>query len=385
MAGAATIIDLIERLENPNLVVDQARCVKVRHRNASCSRCMDACPAQCIYYQNNKILFHGAECLNCMTCCTVCPTGALSPKVATDKSVFAHAKVAMTKTPGQVIFACEQLASQIQNFIEPGSVVSIKCVSSVDVSMLLYLVKEGAKTVTLVQGNCENCNLAYCLNAAQEVVDNANQLLEAWNSPGEVEAVQKIPAAARKKEDLGYDATRRGFFSDVRTGTRRAASSAGGMMIEDFVGNDEPTLISRLKVTGNGTLPIYTNPRRERLLAALDSFGTPQDVMINTGMFKQVIIDTDKCKACRFCTTFCPTGSLFKFDEGSGKIGAIQAVRNCVGCGTCAKLCLQGALTLSDEVFAMDIAEGTEERYDMHEPKAVTGSPLTTSSLFGKN
>ena len=366
MPQADDIIAFIEKLENPNVAIDQAKCLKVRNRNASCSRCMDACPAQCISCAQNKISFDAAACLGCLTCTTVCPTGALTGKRITDTAVFSAAQTAQGQTPGQVVFACESLLAAVEGLYNPLAVVKLKCISGVDTTMLVYLASTGVKDLLLVAGDCANCHLEHCLATAQGVVDSANTLLEAWGAPAQVRITNKLPGNTKKNEKLGYDASRRGFFTDVRVESRKVAMDASTLAFEKAFGKEsEPSLISKLKVGGEGTLPLISMPRRKRLLAALDSFGEPADDLIETGLFGQVVIDLDKCRACRICATFCPSGSLFKFHTKSGKIGVKQMVRDCVSCHSCVDVCLHGALTLDPEVFARDIAESAVERYEM--------------------
>ncbi len=370
MPQAEDIIAFLEKLENPNVAIDQAKCLKVRNRNASCQRCVDACSGECIGYENNRIFFDASQCVGCMACCTACPTSALSSKKYPDTVVFAAARGVMEETPGQVTFACEHLLAAAHDLYNPKAVVQLPCVGSVDVSMLVYLASCGVTELTLVCGDCSTCNREYALNTARKVEETANTLLETWHSEARVKITSKLPASTRKNEKLGYDASRRGFFSDMRSETKKVANEAGTIALEKAFGKEaEPSIISKLKVGGDGVLPLIPMPRRSRLLAALDSFGAPEDTMIETGMWGQVIIDLEKCKACRICATFCPSGALFKFHTKSGKIGVKQMVRDCVNCHCCEDVCLHGALTLDQEVFAVDIAEGTVERYEMTEPK----------------
>ena len=370
MPQAEDILAFIEKVESPNVSIDQPKCLKVRNRNASCSRCMDACPAKCIYSSNNKLFVDGAACLGCLTCTSVCPTAAISPKRTSDTATFAAAASVLTYTPGQVTFACEEVTNAARDLIDTRTVVGLKCVSSVDVSLLVYLAAQNVPTITLVCGNCEACTLASCRGVAERMVSTANLLLETWNSEARVKITAKMPAACRKTEDLGYDQKRRHFFSDMRGEAKKVTADAANVAMDKAFGKAQESIIDKIKVSGNGTLPLIPNPRRKRLLAALDSLGAPRDEMIETDLWGQAIIDLDKCKACRICATFCPSGALFKFHTKSGKIGVKQMVRDCVNCHCCEDVCLHGALTLCPEVFAVDIAEGAVERYEMAEPKS---------------
>lgn len=68
------------------------------------------------------------------------------------------------------------------------------------------------------------------------------------------------------------------------------------------------------------------------------------------------------------CTTFCPTGALARFDDPDGSCGVEHAPSACVKCRTCQHICPEQALSLSDEVFAVDLMRGVVERYPM-EPR----------------
>lgn len=371
MAQAQDIIEFIEKVGNANVSVDQSKCIKVRNRNASCSHCLDICPAQVISYAENQLSFDAGKCLGCLACCTVCPTGALLPKRQTDTAVYAAAAAALTHIPGQVVFACEKIADAAKGLYDGRYVVSLKSLCSLDVSMLVYLGSQGVQDIHLVKGNCEECPMTSCPGVTNHVAETVNTLFETWNAPARVDISGKFPSNTKKTEDLGYDAERRGFFSDVRVEAKKAATDAGTVAMEKALGKEkQESVVSRLKVGGSGTLPILHNGRRTRLLAALDALGEPQDVMIETDLWGQVIIDLDKCRSCRICATFCPTGSLFKFHTKSGTIGVKQMVRDCVNCGCCSDVCLHKALTLDHEVFARDIADSAVERYAMDQPKA---------------
>ena len=51
MPNIADIIEVAEELEDKAVVPASKRCVAVRNRNASCRKCIDACPADAISAQ----------------------------------------------------------------------------------------------------------------------------------------------------------------------------------------------------------------------------------------------------------------------------------------------------------------------------------------------
>ena len=125
----------------------------------------------------------------------------------------------------------------------------------------------------------------------------------------------------------------------------------------------------------DGTLPHFIPDRRERLLDNLATLGEPQDIMIETRLWGHVIIDPDLCSSCQMCATFCPTGAISKFEEEDGTFGVEHFPGDCVKCRCCTDICPEHALTLSDEVFAVDLLSGAVERYEMKPMKHKPGNP----------
>jgi Fe-S-cluster-containing hydrogenase component 2 len=75
------------------------------------------------------------------------------------------------------------------------------------------------------------------------------------------------------------------------------------------------------------------------------------------------------------CATFCPTGALVKFEDAGGAFGIEHAPGDCVKCRCCVDICPAQAISISDEVFAVDLLSGATERYIMAPLEHPPGDP----------
>lgn len=361
----SNLMELFEKLESQNITVHQNRCVSVRNRNASCMRCAEACTSGCISYDDNTIIIAPEKCVGCGTCATVCPTCALEAHKPGDAQLLQDCLDAMSAADGEAVIACERILGAASGLYDPAKVVSVTCLGRVEESLLVTLAEMGAKRITLVQGECESCELQTGLQTAQIVCDTANVLLETWKSPVRVRIIPKLPGFIRKTGDEEFDAGRRGFFTSMKEEATSVASLVAEESINDALKIERKEPPKYLKVMEDGTLPHFVPDRRERLLDALAALGDPEDVMIETRLWGHVVIDPEKCTSCQMCATFCPTGAIRKWQGEDGAFGVEHYPGDCVKCHCCADICRTNALWLSDEVFAVDLLSGAVDRYEM--------------------
>lgn len=365
MSQIANIIELFNRIENDHLSVHQERCVVVRDKNATCTRCVDACTSGCISCADNHLVVAPEKCIGCGTCATACPTSAIELSNPTDKQIVQNSLAAAEANHGTAVIACDEILSAASGLYDPRKVVSTPCIGRIDESILMTLASRGVSCVRLTCGQCETCDHNVGLKIAKSVEASAKTLLDAWNSPMKIEISQKLPTSVRLPHK-GYDSDKRKFLSSLTNKTKHAAADAADIAARDALGQKEVKKPTFQKVTDSGVLPQFVPNRRRNLMTALQALGEPNDVMVDTRLWGNVIIHKDKCTSCRMCATFCPTGAIQKFDTKDGKIGIVHIPAECSKCHTCVDICpVPGAIELSDEVFARDIAHKKKQVYTM--------------------
>lgn len=374
MPHIASIFGLLETLNSADIAVHQNRCAVVRNRNATCTKCAEACTSGCLSYDENQLVVAPEKCIGCGTCATVCPTCAIEAVHPSDAELFQSCEAAMRAADGEAVIACEQILGAADGLYDPEKVVSVTCLGRVEESLLVTLVNAGVQHISLVQAKCSACPHAVGRETANLVCDTTNMLLETWNNPVRASVMEKFPAALRKSDE-NYDASRRGFFSGIKGEAKSAAVVTADYAVKEALQGTDSTEPKYAKVGRDGTLPHHVPDRRSRLLQSLAEMGKPQDVMIETRLWGHVVIEPDRCSSCQMCATFCPTGAISKFEDEGGTFGIQHNPGKCVKCLCCTDICAESALWISDEVFAVDLLDGKAERYVMQPQKNPPNNP----------
>lgn len=360
MASVENVSRFAEELNRFPFNIVERRCVRVRNRNATCARCMDACPATCISVGGNRLSVDAIACKNCGACVGACPAGAFELPEAQRVSLLEQASCALQVAGGRSVLACGQMATAAASYYDPSKVVEINCLAQLDESLLINLVAMGAARVHLVHGDCSACPLACGSSQVLARKENVLELCGAWGVDADIKVSMKLPGAVRRERVAEYDVGKRDFLIDTGQNVASAMKTAAEVAIEGHLGERrvkpiEPAVLHVAKDTG--ILPQDVSSARANLLSLLNGFGQPEDVMIGTSIFGYVEIDYEACGSCGMCATFCPTGALVKSKTADGMLGLAFSPALCAQCGCCRDICPTHAITLHSEVFARDIAQ----------------------------
>ena len=299
MPNIADIIEVAEELEDKAVVPASKRCVAVRNRNASCRKCIDACPADAISVHNNVLSVDHKACVACGACTVVCPTEALIPVRPADEALEQAAAEAMASLDGRAVIACARIASK--GLADPHKFAEAPCLARVDESLLLGLAAVGAKDIVLVDGCCKTCRFRETSPGVDETIASANSLMQAQGAPAMVSRASEFPeglALKNAKSLLGE--ARRGFFTSATSWTASAAGKTAEMVIRKNLGMKakDATLREQLGAGASGTLPQFQERRRSQVLDAMDRLGEPAVEQVETRLFGRVEIDASVCNSC---------------------------------------------------------------------------------------
>jgi Fe-S-cluster-containing hydrogenase component 2 len=181
-------------------------------------------------------------------------------------------------------------------------------------------------------------------------------------------------------------ATERGVAIGQRASAEQGAVAERGVATgqrasaEQGAATDISTI---LHVMEDGTLPHFIPDRRDKLLDALSELGEPVAEYVDTRLWGQVVIDRAKCKSCRMCSTFCPTGAIARFDEPDGTFGVEHYPGDCVRCGTCRDICPGHAITILDGVRPAYLFEGKRHRFVMDKRDVTLGEHQIYQTMRG--
>lgn len=374
MSSVQDAVQIWQKLESDKLHVLMHRCVRVRNRNVTCRKCVDACPVECITVEGNSLAVDPFACIGCGTCATACPVGALIPLKPADRQLEDLMVNSLDLNDGTAVIACREMADKARGRIDPGKVVRVECLSRVDESLLASLAGLDAQCVMLVCGDCDSCELSRAGQVALDVVLTMRDILTLWNSPMTVEVHQRFPSFVRFQAE--YDEGRRDLMRDARDAAFDVAAATADYEIKNALQSDEEQEFSfaMLRSANGRNLPQFMPHRRERLHEALDYLGTPRDEILTSRLWGHAELDPEACDGCGMCEMFCPTGAIrlvYDDEDAEGprtrsSRAHVQAVdvfpRQCLQCRTCEDICPRRAIRIDPQVFASDIASGVGER-----------------------
>ena len=296
------------------LRVDPSRCSRMRYSESRCERCVAACPSSAIRV-DEWLDVREERCTGCLTCTTVCPSGALEAE-----GDFGRLIRGLAAHPFPVlVVGCGKGGSPFHR--------RLPCLGMLSAEHLVALYTRGEAIVQLDASACNGCD------AGEMLQHLAARLRKAEEESGLPlgSRIRLIPDAKEidfRRESLD----RRGFFRSFR---RLALQGVTTVLASPSTERKAMSYMDK-----------YLPMRRAILLAALASL-PPETAQGVRDAFSFSIVFGKSCDGCLGCVRVCPSASL----SDSGISGSDPPLprfdpERCMGCGLCAEFCLSGAIRM---------------------------------------
>ncbi|HHB11773.1 MAG TPA: 4Fe-4S dicluster domain-containing protein [Chromatiales bacterium] len=354
-AALAELPGLVGAFEKPRYFrYDPALCAHGYGDAVGCTRCIEACPAEAIRPQGEKIEVEPHLCQGLGACNAVCPTGALR---------YGFPEL------GEVMTYVRRL---LRGFRQQGGERPV---------VLFHDAEEGGEALRAMAGRLDEAVLPVA-------VEEAGSLgLEAWLATlayGASAVAVLLPpgAGGRLREALaGQTEVARALLAGLGHEPQRVA----------LVEADE-ALPQTLTALGDWSeLPAaefaVMGSKRDALRLVLDHLarhGRPAGRFValpEQAPFGTVVVDAARCTLCMSCTSACPVSAL----QAGGEVPRLSFVEwNCVQCGLCVATCPEDALGLQPRLD-LDTEARTRPRVLLEEAPfhcVVCGKPFATQAVI---
>lgn len=338
----------------PVVAMETGRCLNVRHRQAGCRRCADACPTHAIALVEGVPALEAALCVRCGACLSVCPTEVFAqphPAEMTLATTLAHSP------EDAVALVCPLHPEPDMTRAPVATVVRHeRCLAALGPDWLLAMSREGGRTLWLDDGLCAACVYARGQHVIHRHVRAANALLAACGREPAVllttqdgERLVSEPQRRPLQEGRQTLYTRRALFGLLNAGARALAAEAAG---QDPATAGLPADRRRLLLS------------LARLVATTPS-STPTAAAATSDLpLARVVIDPTACSGCGLCARVCPTQALTfvgpvvtvrKRGDKAEPFALRFRTTHCVACHLCARMCPEEAVRCDGLLTAADL------------------------------
>ncbi len=352
MDVVGSFLNISDYFSGEEITLHAQRCLNTRYRQIGCTLCADACPAAntIVIDPGPAPIINHETCVHCGLCLHVCPINAFSRP---DPTLARLPKTAAQLPADAITLICPEHPEPAIGQTDIA-VQTKRCLAALSPAHLLPLTRQG-KTILLDDSPCADCPIGHVHPYIEQSVARAN----AWAAilstytPILLQTHQTtdVPPATQTVVDVDRPPiSRRGFFQSI---TQLGKESVGAALAEEPV---DPAALGRF-VPVSERLPHFVPAQRVKILSFLDAqisedITTAKPVPLNhsdTGDLpaSDVVVDVEKCTACKLCARFCPTGALtFISDERNFALGFHAAL--CLGddCGICVHACPENAIEL---------------------------------------
>lgn len=304
-----------ESVNKPPVSLLEERCVHKQHNQATCDRCISACPTHAFELADGQMTLVAEDCVRCGYCVHACPTGAIVGQTESDKLLK---RVAQHTDTSRLELACAYRSTpKIMADPQATLFVAPRCLAALSLSTYVELANQGVTHLSVRGDACADCPIGQLAAQIQETAANAQQLT-ASHPVMTIDVITELPADSppvRSIQDTNqHRVSRRGLF-------------------QMFTQVNETQAAESHESAYPPTLP----PEHQRLLTALESRPDAPSTWASS-----LTVDGD-CSACQVCVRICPTRALV-MEVGRKTFRLSLDAAYCTGCGLCTAGCPENVL-----------------------------------------
>lgn len=280
-----------------------------RHVVGGCDLCLQICPHGAIKITDKVEI--SDDCTGCGLCVQECPSGALEydllPTLAAlkDQGLGEKAAIKCSKVPGP----------------EP----TLPCLARISVAELMAS-SAWTQTLSLIHGNCANCNLG-----SLDVPRNLQKVIEKAALYGQKNA-QMVQSDENKAVNQEKNLSRREAMGSFWSKTRENLAN----LIPE---NPLPGVSATIEIE---KIPLEWSWRRKALRFSEKAY------------WPHPIVNED-CIMCPVCENVCPTDAIERKRLVDGNYQLFLEVNACTGCNACVVSCPPDAMELEKLVEKTDL------------------------------
>ena len=313
---------------------NSAMCVRCKKEDASCDLCLQVCPTDSIFFDDDGALEIKSDCRKCGLCVAACPTDALVSSLHAPKMVYD--KICKAAEANEMVYVT---CTRALGHVPEAAQVVLPCVGAISAEVWYAILCEyGNVGIYLPRGICDKCRTT----TGEECYTDAISLGESWSGENvdlverERDMVLEVDHQAERKAFVNGSLKSLGMTaSKVNPLTAKLARGAEKLAKHSKQITELQKSLDRLagaKSTVNKKR-VLTNTRQLMLVALANHPDTAGAILLDAPQ------STDKCDCCGECADACPMSAIDIVD------GGIQVLTtHCVACALCSDVCPQGAI-----------------------------------------
>lgn len=343
--GVKIIEGMFGRLSE-RYMISSAKCVRIRHKAARCTDCMDACPENAIAITSagGNVLVDWLRCSDCGKCLAVCSNGVFSLHGMERKRLLSA--VASRITEGATVtLSCRQSPHASEATGSAGTLVHFNR------RLLILMIAMGAERIAMFRGDCDDCGKG-CAEIVSKEMAAVGQILALCGREVSIDLTECLAPVRDRKEHadgasaaFGHDAltSRREFFSHLK---KRTLASVGSTI--HYLTENDPKTKRTVLADDNTRTEIEEYITSLKIIGGEPLLGS----MLAEGFLNEVHVNTESCILCGICFRICPHKVFTTITEMIKGLEKVVEIRRnsllCTGCGLCVLSCPGKAIRIGN-------------------------------------